>query len=879
MHWRHWLFTIPLRSRSLFCRDHVERDLDDELQFHVEMRTREELARGHSAAEARRIAIRAMEGLELHKEECRDMRRVNYIEHLLQDLRYAARMIAKSPAFALIAVVTLALGIGANTAIFSTVDSVLMRPLPFADPGRLVMVWEYAWQSDSPKNTPAPGNFAEWQLRNHVFTEMAATRGRAVNLTGDGAPEQVLGRIVTSSFFSVLGVSPLLGRTFTEEEDRTNAPVVVISYGLWQRRFLGEPAVIGKPILMNGKTHTVVGVMPREFVFRHRDADYWKPIAFTAADRQQRGNHFLNVVARLKPGVTIERAREDMRAVAADMARQYHQNRNLGATVVPLREELVGKTRTGLLVLMAASGCVLLIACANLASLLLARGVVRQREIAVRAALGAGRGRLLRQLITEGTVLAVIGGVLGVAIAPAGIKVLARLVPATLPLTAEPALDARLLGFALALSLVTGLLFSLIPAWQAARTGLHNNLKQGGRAGMGARGQATRDALVVLEVALALVLLVGAGLMLQTMARLRSIDIGFRPDHLLLARTILAPNRYQTQPARTAFAERVLDGVRALPGVQGAAYGSTLPFQSAGNTSGYRIEGRTLEPNDPSDALYRVATDGYLATLGVRLLEGRVFDRGDGAETSPVLVVNETFARRYWPRESALGHRVSVDFPEPVWRTIVGVVADVRERGYELDRKPGIYQPAAQQSLSLTPELVVRVNGDPVSLAPAVRRIIAAVDPEQPVSNVGTMDDILDGAIADQRQQMTLLGTFAGLALLLASIGLYGVLSYAVTQRSREIGLRIALGATAVNVVRMVVGRCLLLTGTGLAIGLAASWALTRLMKNLLYGVQATDATTFVAVTALLATVALIACWLPARRAARVDPIVVLREE
>lgn len=874
-----WIFTLPLRLRSLLRRAEVERDLDDELSFHLEMKEREEIGRGRSAAEARLIAIRSMDGLEQHKEECRDMRRVNVIEHLLQDLRYALRIMAKNPAFALIALVTLALGIGANTAIFSTVDSVLMRALPFANPDRLVMVWEDNTRAGYPKNTPAPGNFADWTARNHVFSEMAATRGTRANLTGDGTPEFVFGRMVTASFFSVLGAQPLIGRTFSVEEDRTNAPVVVISYALWHRRYLSDKAVIGKPILMDGAKVTIIGVMPREFVFRQRDADFWRPIAFTAADLAQRGNHFLNVIARLRPGVTIEQARKDMSAVAAAMSKEYRENEHVGATVMPIKEELVGNTRLGLLVLIAASGCVLLIACMNLASLLLARGIVRQREMAVRAALGAGRGRLLRQVITEGLALATIGGVLGIAIVPAGIRIMARLVPESMPPTAEPALDARLIGFALALSLLTGLLFSLTPAWQAARDSLQKNLSQGGRAGMSAHARRLRDALVVTEIALALVLLVAAGLMLRTMAKLQNMELGFRSDHLLVARTALSRDRYQSVAARTSFTDRVLEGIRALPGVKGAAYGSTLPFQSGGNTSGYRIEGRALEPNDPGDALYRAGTDGYLTTLGVRLLEGRVFDRNDRAGTAPVVVVNESFARRYWPRESALGHRITVDFPEVVWRTIVGVVADVRERGYVSDAKPAIYAPVAQQSLWHVSELIVRAEGDPLSLAPAVRRIVANLDPEQPVAAGRTMEDILDLAVADRRQQMALLGTFAGLALLLASLGIYGVLSYLVTQRSREIGLRMALGASARSVVRMVMRRGMLLTATGLGIGLGASWVLTRLMKKLLYGVEATDPTTLASVSVLLAAVALLACWMPARRASRVDPILVLREE
>jgi putative ABC transport system permease protein len=806
------------------------------------------------------------------------MRLGNYFENLIQDLRYGARMIRRSPGFSLVAVLTLALGIGANTAIFSVVDAVLLRALPYREPDRLVMVWEHGTGKTGEQNTPAPANYADWKSRNHVFTGMAATASRTAILTGDGPPEQLLGRAVTADFFTVLGVQPLLGRTFSEDEDRTNAPVAVISYRLWRRRYLGDPNVIGTAILMDGAKSTVIGVMPRDFVFRNREIDYWCPIAFSPAALANRGYHFLNVVARLKLGVTVERAREDMSGIARELARQYSENERVGASVVPLQEDLLGQTRIALLVLMAAAGCVLLIACANLASLLLARAVRRQREIAVRAALGAGRGRLARQMIAEGVLLSLSGGVLGVCAALGGMGVLARVVPVALGDGAAPQMDSRLLGFTLALSILTGLVFSIVPAVQAVRGSLHDKLQQGGRGGVGARGRGARDMLVIVEVAAALVLLVAAGLMLQTLARLGAIDIGFRSDHLLAMRTVLPAAKYRDPVKRQAFYERVLEGVRTLPGVEGAAYASTLPFLSRGNTSGYQIEGRTLGPGDSGDVLFRVTTNDYLKTLGARLLEGRLPNASDGPDSPPVVVINQTFARWYWPQESALGHRVSTSYPNPVWMTIVGVVADVYERGYELEMKPGVYV-LTSQARKPADNLVIRAAGDPRNLAPAVRRIVASVDPEQPVAAVRTMDEIVALEVSDRRQVLLLLGVFAGLALLLASIGLYGVLAYSVTQRSREIGLRMALGATRGSVIRMVVGYGLALTAAGLAIGLAASWAVTRTMTKLLYGVQATDAATFAAVAALLGTVAAAACWIPARRASLLDPIVVLRED
>lgn len=800
----------------------------------------------------------------------------------VSDIRYGTRLLRQSPVFGAIAILALALGIGANTAIFSSVHALLLRELPYADPDRLVMVWEDVTFAGFPKNTPAPANYFDWKAQNTVFTDMAATRGASANLTADGPPEQVFGRRVTANFFDVLGVRPVLGRVFTEEEDRTNPNLVLISYGLWQGRYGGDPGIVNRSILMNGVQHTVLGVLPRAFVFQNREVAFWAPANFGPSDRANRGSHFLNVVARLKPGVEVGRAREEMSAIAKRLEQQYpNQNGRIGAVVVPIREELLGQVRLGVLVLMGAAGCVLLIACANLAGLLLARAVARQREMAVRAALGAGRGRLIRQMITEGMLLSLTGGVLGLAVTWGGMLLLANLAPAGFAAMDAPQLDLRLLAFTLALSLLTGLLFSIVPAIQASRASLNDALRQGGRGGIGGRRATTRDALVVLEVAAALVLLTGAGLMLKTMARLRATDLGFRSENLLTLRSILPRDKYQDPARRLAFYERVIAGARSRPGVEGAAYVNTLPFLSAGNTQGYRVEGRELPPGEPGDALLRVGSNGYLKTLGVTVVEGRLPDDRDGVGAPPVIVVNETLARRFWPRESALGHRVTLNGRTPVWRTIVGVVKDVRERGYEPALKPGVYLPYAQipETWGQPESIVVRAAGDPSALAGAVRQIIAGIDPEQPVSAIRTMDEILGRAVADRTQQMTLLGAFAGLALLLASIGLYGVLSYAVTQRSREIGLRMALGATARGVVGMVVGRGLALTGAGLVIGLAAAAAATRAMKTMLYGVEALDTTTFAGVAGLLAAIGVLACWLPARRAARVDPIVVLREE
>jgi predicted permease len=800
---------------------------------------------------------------------------------VLADLRYSLRLLRKSPAFTAVAIVTLALGIGANTAIFSAVDAVLIRPLPYTDPDRVVLVWEENLAANFPRNTPAPGNYAEWIRRSRSFSALAATRGGSASVTGDGAPEQIRGRRVTPNFFDVLGVHPAIGRAFTDEENRTAAPVVVISDGLWRRRYGGDASIVGRTILMNDNRYEVIGVMPRGFVFRDREIDYWSPIAMAPAVAAARQSHFLNVVGRLAPGVTLAAAGEDMRRVAAALQQQYpDSNTGIGAVVVPVKEDALGNTRVELLVLMGAAAAVLLIACANLASLLLSRAVGRRGELAVRAALGASRGRLVRQMVIEAATIALAGGIIGLALAPAGTAVMAQLTPRGFAELPSSVLDLRLLGFTLALSVVTSVAFSLVPALQASRVTLQDALQQSARAAVGGRGRLTRDALVVLQVATALVLLAGAGLMLRTLSNLRAIDVGFRADRLMTLSTTLPPARYTDARKRLAFYTRVTDEAAALPGVERAAYVSNLPFVSAGDTIFFAVEGGAPpRPGDPQDALYRVGTAGYLSTIDARIVEGRLLDARDADGAPRAVVVNETLARRHFPGGSALGHQLRFGAPDTPAFAIVGVVKDVRERGYERAMKPAVYLSFAQtpSTWALPEFLVVRAKGRPEDLAEPLRRIVAAADPDQPITRMRTMSEILDLDVADRHHQMLLLGAFAGLALLLASIGLYGVLSYVVSQRSRELGLRMALGATPGSVMRIVVARGLSLTAVGLAIGLTLAWALTRTLQNLLYGVDAGDLPTFAGVVGLLAVIALAACLLPARRASRLDPIAVLK--
>jgi predicted permease len=797
----------------------------------------------------------------------------------LADLRYALRVLRKNPGFTAIAILALALGVGANTAIFSVVDAVLLRPLPYADPDRLVIVWEDATHLGFPRNTPALANFVDWKQQNRVFTDMAALRDRTASLTEGSAPEQEFGRAVTPNFFSVMGVQPVIGRAFTEDEDRLRTRVVVISYPLWQRRFSGDPGIVGRAILMNNEKTTVLGVMPRGFSFPSKTTDFWAPANFSREELASRGNHYLSVAARLKPGVSVEQAQAEMAVIAQRLEREYRENRNVGAVVVPLKEQLVGDTRIALIVLLAAAGCVLLIACANLANLLLAKASERRREIAVRMALGAGQARLFRQIITESLLLAGMGGALGIVFAHWGMAALRALVPSRMAVTLE--IDLRLLFFALAISLLTGLAFGAVPALQLSRVNLNDSLKQGRRGDTGGRNRLFRDALVVSEVALALVLLVGAGLLIQTLMRLRAIDPGFRAENLLTMETVLSNPKYRDPAKRQAYYDSVLERMRSLPGVVSAGFGSNLPFTARGNSSGFRIEGRTDQ--EQQDSLLREGTRDYLKTLGAQLREGRLFGNEDRANSLPVAIINETFADYGWPGASPIGKRIQINDtrPQGTWYTVVGVVREIRERGLNLSLKPGTYLLVDQtpKMWNVPSDLAIRTTLDPLSLAKAARQAIWSVDAEQPVNDVRTMEQIVDLEMQDRQQQMTLLSTFAALALLLASLGIYGVLSYVVTQRTREIGLRMALGASPGSVTRLVVGQGLRLTGFGLGLGAVAALGMTKLMSALLYGVGATDMKTYAAVSLLLGAIAAIACFVPARRAALVDPIIALREE
>lgn len=873
-----WPSQLRLRLRSLFRTRQVDVELSDELRFHLEERADELAAGGMSPVQARRIARREFGVLTSIEEDCRDARRVSYVEQTIRDARYGIRSLARNPGFATMAVATLALGIGANTAIFSAVDAVLLRPLPYPAAQQLVVVWEDAASWGFPRNTPSPANYLDWKAQNLVFADMAATRYASANLTGHGDPEAITGRRATSNLFSVLGVAAAIGRTFSVDEERSGARVVVLTDGLWRRRYSADPSIVGQTIQMNGESYDVIGVMPATFIYPDRENAFFWPLDLSS-QQNNRGNHFLTVTARLAPDVSIGQARADMDRVAKSLAAAYpSDNDNIGAVVVPFREQIAGDARMSLMVLFAAAGCVLLIACANLANLLLARAATRQREVAVRKALGANSWRLMRQLITESALLGGIGGVAGVVLGHVGTRLLEDLVPFSLPVSSL-FIDVRVLIFASAITFATVLLFGTVPAFASARVDVNDSLKRESRGAVASLTRRARQALVVAEVTIATVLLIGAGLMVQTLHNMHTEDLGMRSDHLLTLRVALPPARYADQGTRARFYDDVLERVRTLPGVRSAAFAGNLPLTSMGNSTAFAIESRPELPSGGvQDTLYRPVTRDYFATIGATRVEGRDFGTEDRAASPLVAIISEYFARTYWGARSPVGERIRIgDSPNPY--TIVGVVKDIKERGIDVSTKVATYVLIEQANANAGAFLAVRTDVEPLSLARAVTASVWAVDPHQPVSAVRSMDDIVAGVLEDRNLNMTLLGVFAILALVLASLGIYGVLSYVVTERTREIGMRMALGASAGGVAAAFVKEGLALAGVGATAGLIAAFVSARGMAAMLYGVTPTDPRIYLACLVLLSSVAALACYLPARRAARVDPVVALRND
>jgi putative ABC transport system permease protein len=809
---------------------------------------------------------------------------------LLQDLRFGARMLLKKPGFTIVAVITLALGIGANTAVFSLINAVLLRPLPFYEPAALVMVWEEASLAGFPRQEPAPANYVEWKARQSVFEDMAAIAFSNFRLTGDGEPQQLFAYSVTANFFPLLGIAPALGRTFSPEEEKAGAnKVVVLSHNFWQRRYGGDLNIIGREILLDDEKYAVIGVMPAEFQFMDSYINLWVPMAYTQEEWADRKSHHLYVMARMKPGVSLQQARFEIQTITQNIARQYPRESfdgKMGSVTLPLHDQLAGESGRQLTVLLAAVGFVLLIACANIAGLLLARAAGRRKEIAVRAALGAGRGRIVRQLLTESLLLAGAGGLAGLLLASWSFAFLEKFIPEGMTLSTSLTIDQRVLGYTLLLALLTGVIFGLAPALQASKVDVNEVLKEGGQAIFVTGGGRLRGGMVVFEIAMAVALLVSAGLLIQTIHKLRGQYSLLQPEKILTMRTTLPHSKYGEMWRRKNFYDQTLARVKTLPGVISAGYTTMVPLQWKGGSGPFRTEDGRLIPGSSYDAIQRQVTADYLQTMSIPLRQGRYFSETDNEQSLPVAIINETMARQYWPDQNALGKRFRLgdsDSDAKRWRqwiTVVGVVADIRQMGVDAPVKAEMYLPYQQHGFNwwMTPyNLAIRVSGDPMSLVAAVSREIHAVDPNQPISVIATMAKLLGEETEQRWVGMILLATFAGIALLLAALGIYGVLASFVAQRTREIGVRVALGARTSDVMKMVMKQGMRLTLFGIGIGLIGGFALARLMKSLLFGVSATDPLTFAAVATLLGLVAMLACYIPARRATNVDPVVALR--
>lgn len=806
------------------------------------------------------------------------------MDQLIQDIRYAFRMMFKNPGFTLVALITLALGIGANTAIFSLVNGLLLRPLPYGNPDRIVMVWQnYRERNGRDKEWTSPDTFFDWRDQNHSFESISVIDGWLPTILG-GEPEQIPGATVTYNMFSVLGVSPAIGRTFVAEEDKPNGrKVVILSDGLWKRRFAGDRNVIGKDILINGGKYSVIGVMPPKFEFpMEPSAQIWTPMQVDSTNSCGRDCITLRSIARLKPGITLAQAKSDMNLVAQRLQQQYpEQYRNVGITLTPLQEQLTEEIRPALLVLLAAVGLVLLITCANVANLLLVRASGRKSEIAIRSALGAGKSRLRRQLITENMLLALIGGALGIFLGVIGIDILIRLLPEDLPIIGiqNVGVDLRVLIFTLGISVATGLIFGLIPILQFTDPKIGESLKEGGRNRVGAGNSKIRSFLVVSEVAFALMLLIGAALLMKSFLRLMNVNPGFRTQNVLTMQLNLPDSRYAEQVQIQDFYSQLLEKIKSLPGVINTGTTNALPLGGSYTDTTFLIEGQSPDTRKDQSVWFQLISDQYLQTMGIRLMKGRYFTDQDNFDAPRVVIVTETFARRYFPRGDAIGKRLNFNNPQkPVWREIIGIASDVKQFGLNKETPIAIYL-HQKQSASPFVTLAVRTSTNPLNLASEIRSQVWSIDKNLAVSNVQTMEQVVVKTVNTPRITLSLIGTFAAAALLLAALGLYGVVSYSAAQRTNEIGIRMALGARENDVLKMVVGQGMTLAAIGVVIGLIGAYALTHLMSKLLFGVSATDPLIFVTIAGLLALIALIASYIPAHRASKIDPVIALRYE
>ena len=872
---------LKLRLRALFHKTEMEQELEEELRFHLEQEIEQNLERGMNPEEARSAALRSFGGMERVKEESRDARGVRFVEELWQDVRYGLRMLRRSPAFTTVAVLTLALGIGPITAIFTVARAVLFKPLPFPESERLVRIAKYTPESQGAASMP---DFFDWRNQNQVCEHIGLYSIYSVfNLLGEGEPVAIQGSSVSAGLLAALGVKPLLGRWFLPGEDEPGASrMVVLHHELWQQRFNRDPKMIGRQILFDAQPYTVIGVMPPDFEFpiSPTGTRLWANSTIDPNDpNASRRNNVLNViVARLKPGVSFEQAQATLQAVI-----QPQYTTPVRVSLMALRDQVVGDTRTPLLILLGAIACVLLIACANVANLLLVRAAARHKEIAVRTALGASQSRLFRQLLTESWLLSSLGGALGLLLASLSLNLLLSFSPITIPRVAEVGIDGHVLGFLSLIVLVTGMLFGTLSVFRLSEQEVREALKEGtGRATSGLSRRGLRSALVVAELALSLVLLLGTGLLLRSFLKLQAIDPGFKPEGVLCLNVTLPQGRYAERNQRAAFIQQTTERLATLPHARAVAAAAFNPWTMGSSFRRFAIEGQALpDPGQGPQARYASVSSAYFRTFGIPLLAGRAFAAQDDMRSPGVAIVNQTFARRFFPSQEALGQRIrfiSPRDPQPPWLEIVGIAGDVKEGSLEGAVQPEIQVPLAQNPSPFM-TFFVRTDGDPLSLTNAAKSAIQAVDKNQPIAWITTLAQVLANSLTDRRGMMFLLGVFAVVALLLAAVGIYGVMSYSVSQRRHEIGIRMALGAQRREVLKLIVGQGIVLTLIGISIGLATAFALTRVMASLLFNVSATDPLTFGLIALLLMAVALVACWIPARRATKVEPMVALRYE
>jgi len=886
-----WLRSV---ASAIFSRSRFENDMDEELRAHIQDRANDLQRSGLSLTEAERLARLEFGGYQKFKEECREALGAHLAETLLQDIRYGLRMLRKSPGFAIIAVLTLAFGIGANTAIFSIVDAVLLRPLPYHVPERLVVIGEVA--PGSRGISVAYPNYLDWKAQNKCFDNMAAYNSTGVILhTADGS-DRLDGWMVSASFLRTLGVTVALGRDFSDEDERTAAPVLLLTDGLWKRHFDGDPAVINSPVTLDGKRYTVIGVLPPSFrgYFTYGPPEILVPFAVQiAADKDwlNRTSHAGTMaIARLKPGVSLAEASSEMRVIAARLAKQYPDtNSGNSVSVWPMLDEIAGDIRPALLILLAGVGAVLLIACTNVASLQLARGMARNGEIAVRIALGARRSRVMRQLLTESFLLSMLGGTLGVVLAIWCVHAVVKAKPSDLPRLDMIAVNPRVLAFTAGLSLLTGILFGLLPAWRISSGRAHQALQVAGRsAGLTPSSRRVGNSLIVTEMALPLLLLMCTGLLIRSFARLRAVDAGFNPQGVLTFRIFPPEERYPDSESRLRFYEGAIQKLRTLPGVEAIGAVTPLPFSGSGWQNDYRIEGQPLPQNNeyPSTEAHYVTPD-YFRVMQVPLLRGRLFSESDRKRALPVVVINETAAQRMWPNQDPLGKRiragspvdlVSPDWEKTPWWTVVGIVRDVHQ--YSLDRatKVDVYFPLYQHPVYVQ-TFVVRASVPPLALADSVRGAIAQLDPTAPVFRIAAMEQYVSASLDSRRLVLALMGGFGSLAVLLAAVGIYGVISYGIARRTHEIGVRMALGARRADILRMILSQTARLVAAGVTLGLLAAVFATAFLRTQLFGITPRDPATFLGVAVLLVLLALVATYVPTRRAMRVDPMVALRYE